>query len=598
MTGRPRPWPLGGRATPLQEAAVAKPRKGKKKKSFIPAPPPQGRSHVVFLEDGGRTGEEEGGAVKTSDKDRSLYVIPKDLDLIGKRDELEAQERKSQRSLLVHMKSTFSSRQKTHRKADNWKEEPEDDAEASRTPASQTDVNKSQRLRFHEYKAHSEFSAMHKENTVIDHVTQFQKDFIKQLEMQVEKERQEIVLAEKQMEENTASFQKTVKEAHEKVGDALDMLKKQLRLSSEKDAAIRRLTTERWTVKRDIEEFRERLQRLKVHREFVKEAAEHRDRESAGAEWLAVASEPVLPAPEDDGKPAPSRHGSQDSGVGNGNKLLSRRHSLQSGCSINKKVSATLSVSEETVTSDFQEIAADSDSDEETEEGVMTSVELRDIVSNLKKQNVFLLGQFQEIDHEKTYKTMRLQVLMERYRKMVQECQDELAYGVRYLKKENNCINELQLRCDIFTDINGHPEKQRRMLVSIKAKVLHLFKSYFDGPVLPHLTSVDILHKIEKKILKMQDKLEALPDEKVEAARAMLLREVQRQQGEERRLQRQREQQLRCRLALERATCDNRAYSIRRLIPRSEPADVKRVYKHKKWKTVEHEEALEFYNLS
>ncbi|XP_071400313.1 cilia- and flagella-associated protein 100-like [Centroberyx affinis] len=570
-----------------------------------PAPPAQPKPSSGLSKPARCTGEEKEAqksetAVKTSDKYRSPYVIPKDLDIIRKQDELEAQERKSQRSLPVHMKSTYSSRQKTHKKEYSWEEESEDDAEASRTPASQTDVNKSQPLRFQEYKTYSEFSAMLREISIINRVTQFQNDFIKELEMKVEKERQAVHLAEKQMEENSAYVQNAVKEADEKIGNALNMLQEQFRLTSEKDLAIRKLTAEKRAINRDIEEFRERLQRLETYREFVKEVAEHQERENLGAEWSTIGSKPVLPAAKDDSKPAPSRHGSQDSRVGNGNELLSRRHSLQAGCSVNKKVIAqpSATVSEETITSEVQDTAADSDSDEEPEEKIMTTTELQDIMSNLKRQNFFLLSQFHEIDEEKTYLTIRLEKLMERYHKAVQESKDDLAYGESYLKEENSYINDLETRCDIFIDINGHPEKQRRMLASLNEKVLHLFTTYFDGPVLPNLTSVDMLYKIEKKIVKLQDKLDALPDEKVEAARAMVLREVKQQQCEERRLRRQREQQLRCRLALERATCDNKPYTIRRLMPRSEPADVKRLHKHQKWKTVEHEAALEFYNLS
>ncbi|KAL2103886.1 hypothetical protein ACEWY4_000754 [Coilia grayii] len=196
--------------------------------------------------------------------------------------------------------------------------------------------------------------------------------------------------------------------------------------------------------------------------------------------------------------------------------------------------------------------------------------QLLDLLTELEKQNLNLIQNSQ--DTEEALEEFRITMINTR-KKMSKET-EQLAQHVeiisRAIDRERERAAELELKARLFSFGEYRADHQDRMLESLGKKVAEVYQGCV-GETEANLTTLQMLTSIEGRLEELLENLELVPREQMLTVERVREKERRIRSREEKVRLQKKQQEERLRKALERAQADIRRPMGRKLMPRSQP---------------------------
>ncbi|XP_077117187.1 coiled-coil domain-containing protein 38 isoform X2 [Ranitomeya variabilis] len=396
-------------------------------------------------------------------------------------------------------------------------------------------------------------------------------DAIRKMKMVLSKEKDKICDAERKFEEDAEIFEDFLKESDRNVAESLKLADKETKAKLEKIKEIQEVTAEIVTLKSDIAKCEETLKECKIYEHFLRrlspsewqdaqnqkrilrEAAKNKDKERKH----------TLPFPiitkRSDRRLLSGAEGMRD------HRYLSRRKSSAT----ESRRSSTRSPSEASI-DERETQTGDSDSEEEPEIFFTDPQQLLQIFAELEEQNAILIKKAQELDETMQEVKERRVISEERMNQRLKSRNEQKKKYSEALAREQEQIAELELKVKMFSLEDMTLEDQDKMLSALKKKIAEVY-AYCIGKDQAAINPVQMLSSIESRHGDLQDLLESLPKELVQAEQKAKQRERRMRIHQEKVKDELLKQQKRMMRAMERATKDDCKTVRRKLMKRSEP---------------------------
>ncbi|KAK6317808.1 hypothetical protein J4Q44_G00110990 [Coregonus suidteri] len=511
----------------------------------------------------------------STDDDRKAnnpFVLPMDRNIFKKREidsVIKQQEKKFFSSLPTQMKSTYLSRLRCRsapmRSAvEDTIPEPEKCRGDKTTWATVVTKGSSQ-----DRENIRDYLSKQREKFMLQYSLTVKQETIKKLEKDTAIALQLISHAEKHLEEDSVAFEKFIKENDQSSVAAVKLAEKETMVKMEKTAEIKKVTVQMMAMKSDISKYQEILKEYRTYKTFLTAVGpmEWREEQKRKREERRATKQREREFKEENQKgPAYARKNSRVT------KKSQMRHQSKGG-----KVSSILHHQERqgSTISEVPETAETSDSDEEPELFYSNPRDMLNLLTDLEEQNLSYIQNYQETEEA-----------MDEIRKTIQQTQERMNSEIRILlqqvdilkntiQREEEKSSELELKSRIFSYGEYRADKQDVMLNVLQKKVKEVHRVCV-GEVDSNISTLHMLANIESRMEDIMDCLETLPPDKIDTVRTQREKEKRLKMREEKLLMKKHHQEERLRKALERATSDSKKRMGRRLMPRSEPSDIKK----------------------
>ncbi|XP_046890005.1 cilia- and flagella-associated protein 100-like isoform X1 [Hypomesus transpacificus] len=239
------------------------------------------------------------------------------------------------------------------------------------------------------------------------------------------------------------------------------------------------------------------------------------------------------------------------------------------------------------------EVIEPSDSDEEPELYFTDPREMLHILTDLEEQNLSFIQNFQETEEARDEICKTVQLMQNKTANETQVLQQQIDILNNTIQREEEKNSDLELKSKIFSYGEYRADKQDHMLKLLHNKMKEVFKMC-GGEVGTQFSTLHMLANIESRMEEVLERLDTLPSENVEAIRTAKEKEKRLMMREEKMEMKKRHHEERLKIAIERATSDSKKQTGRKLMPRSEPSEVK---KNKVYvmSSKEQEDALYFF---
>ncbi|KAM9570537.1 coiled-coil domain-containing protein 38-like isoform 1-T1 [Salvelinus alpinus] len=540
----------------------------------------------------------------STDDDRKAnnpFVLPMDRNIFKKREMdsvIKQQEKKFFSSLPTQMKSTYLSRLRCRsapmRSAvEDTIPEPEKCRREKTTWATVVTKSCSQ-----ERENIRDYLSKQREKFMQQYSLSVKQDTIKKLEKDTVIELQLIRHAEKHLEQDSAAFEKFIKENDQSSVEAVKLAEKETMMKMEKTAEIKKVTVQMMAMKSDISKYQEILKEYQTYKTFLmavgplewreeqkrkredRRATKQRERENTNIFCL-----PSSVKDENKKGPAYARRNSRVT------KYSQIKHQSKSG-----KVSSILHHQERqgSTIPEVPETAETSDSDEEPEFCYSNPRDMLNLLTDLEEQNLSYIQNFQETEEVMDEISKTIQLTQERMNSEARILLQQVDILKNTIQREEEKNSELELKSRIFSYGEYRADKQDVMLNVLHKKVKEVYRVCV-GEVDSNISTLHMLANIESRMQEVMDRLETLPPDNIDTVRTQREKEKRVKMREEKRLMKKHHQEERLRMALERATSDSKKRTGRRLMPRSEPSEIKKKDKTHALTTREQEDALYFF---
>ncbi|XP_073507774.1 coiled-coil domain-containing protein 38 [Phyllobates terribilis] len=398
-------------------------------------------------------------------------------------------------------------------------------------------------------------------------------DAIREMKIVISKEKDKISDAERKFEEDAEIFKEFLKETDKHVAESLKLADRETKAKLEKIKEIQKVTAEIVALKSDIAKCKETLKDYKIYENFLRilspsewqdaqnqkrilrEAAKNKDKERKLTLPL-----PIITKRSDRSLIRLSgAEGMRD------HRYLSRRKSSVT----ESRRSSTRSPSEAS-TDERETQTGDSDCEEEPEIFFTDPQQLLQIFAELEEQNAILIKKAEELDETMQEVKERRVISEERMNQRLKSRNEHKKKCSEALAREQEQIAELELKVKMFSIGNMKLEDQDKMLSTLKKKIAEVYKCCI-GEDQAAINPVQMLSNIENRHGDLQDLLESLPKEIVQAEQKAKQRERRMRIHQEKLKDELLKQEKRMNRAMERATKDTCKNVRRQLMKRSEP---------------------------
>ncbi|XP_024235937.1 coiled-coil domain-containing protein 38 [Oncorhynchus tshawytscha] len=532
-------------------------------------------------------------------KSNNPFVLPMDRNIFKKREiesVIKQQEKKFFSSLPTQMKSTYLSRLRCRsapmRSAvQDTIAEPEKCSREKTTWATVVTKSCSQ-----ERENIRDYLSKQREKFMLQYSLSVKQDTIKKLEKDTVIELQLIRHAEKHLQQDSVAFEKFIKENDQSSVEAVKLAEKETMLKMEKTAEIKKVTVQMMAMKSDISKYQEILKEYQTYKTFLMAVGpmEWREEQKRKREDRRATKQKensnifCLPSSvKDENKKGPA-YARRNSRV---TKNAQIRHQSKSG-----KVSSILHHQERqgSTIPEVPETAETSDSDEEPELCYSNPRDMLNLLTDLEEQNLSYIQNFQETEEVMDEIRKTIQLTQERMNSEARILLQQVDILKNTIQREEEKTSELELKSRIFSYGEYRADKQDVMLNVLHKKVKEVYRVCV-GEVDSNISTLHMLANIESRMQDVMDRLETLPPDNIDTVRTQREKEKRLKMREEKLLMKKHHQEERLRMALERATSDSKKRTGRRLMPRSEPSEIKKKDKTHALTTREQEDALYFF---
>ncbi|XP_041965224.1 cilia- and flagella-associated protein 100-like [Alosa sapidissima] len=530
------------------------------------------------------------------------FVVPTDIDIFKRRVEEsheKQQEKVFQSKLPVHEKTTLLYRRRCHSAPlRELREEPEYETNRSkRDKAKWTTVISNGRCK--EKESIQDYKDEQKEMFMAQYALAVKKETIRKMKRDSEHAMRKMKQAELDLEEDAVAFEEFLKLNDQSSVEAVKLAEKETMAKLEKTAEIKKVTSEMMTVKSDISRHQEVLNEYGIYRKFLTALAppEWRDEQKRKREerrWVK------LSGLRDE---AVHQHLQSAKGDKQPSMALTRQNSkmlktVPTRPSMNTRRPSGLQGKKNSLPEIAEEPKYESDvfeSDEEPEIYFTDLQEMLNILADLEEQNLSYIQNFQET--EEATEEFRCQVLMtqKKMKSQTEILEKQIEIIQAAIEREKEKTQELQLKSKIFSFGEFRADKQDSMLDQLHKKVREVYISCV-GNVDCKISTVQMLARIEHKMLEMLECLELQPQDKLKMLKAAREKETRMRLREEKARLKQQHQEERIRVALERATRAAKKWAGRKLMGRSEPPAIKKNDQNHLMTTKEQEDLLYFFS--
>jgi len=413
----------------------------------------------------------------------------------------------------------------------------------------------------------TEYIARKREMFHVKYAISVKREEMRQLEKLAREEEKKLVIAEKCLEEDAITFDKFLKENDANSVESIRRVEQETRRKLEKVAAVKKLHNTIRGIETEISKSEERLKMFKKYRAFVDTLT-----------------------PEEHRKPKKekniSRKQSAVSTVDSSSQIKSTkrtRMSARTSVMSNRRFSARnskMSVKESvafTPSSDNQEIErktpdiVESSSDEEEAYLYFNNPEdLLTLFHDLEDQNLSMIQNGQDMEEALDEMKAQAKVTEERLNREVNFLVDQIEMLEANVKRENEKVEDLELKCEFFSFGNYDEADQDKLVKQYDDAIKKVYGNIV-GNEDAQIPTIHMVVSIENTLSQLLDEMENLPSETVAQYEKSFEKDRRARAREEKAREQEEAQKERVKRALERAQAAPRNNIGRKPVRRSEP---------------------------
>ncbi|XP_012406021.1 coiled-coil domain-containing protein 38 [Sarcophilus harrisii] len=202
--------------------------------------------------------------------------------------------------------------------------------------------------------------------------------------------------------------------------------------------------------------------------------------------------------------------------------------------------------------------------------------ELLQVFTELEEQNLTLVQYSQDVDETLDDVSKREKVIQDKVNSNIEALLTQKEMLKNNCAREEEKAAELELRSRLFSFGEFNSEIQEKLIESLSKKVNQVYKVCIGDVDIANLNPVQKLVKVESRLVELSDLIDSVPKENIEVIEKAKQRERRQKLREEKLKEKQRSQEEKIRIALERAVSQPKKKMGRRLVFRSQPlSDIK-----------------------
>ncbi|XP_036616607.1 coiled-coil domain-containing protein 38 [Trichosurus vulpecula] len=202
--------------------------------------------------------------------------------------------------------------------------------------------------------------------------------------------------------------------------------------------------------------------------------------------------------------------------------------------------------------------------------------ELLHVLTELEEQNLTLVQYSQDVDETLDDVSKREKVIQDKVNSSIEALLEQKEMLKNNCAREEEKAAELELRSRLFSFGEFNSEIQERLIDSLSRKVNQVYRVCIGEGDMANLNPVQKLVKVESRLVELSDLIDSVPKESIEVIEKAKQRERRQKMREEKIREKQRSQEEKIRIALERAVSKPKRKMGRKLVYRSQPVmDIK-----------------------
>ncbi|XP_047441334.1 cilia- and flagella-associated protein 100-like [Mugil cephalus] len=387
---------------------------------------------------------------------------------------------------------------------------------------------------------------MERQKAVLELSLMTKRSEISRMDKAIAKEERQLKQLEKIIENDNSTFEEFLRENEKKSVETRTLFEREAKSKQEKNAEIRRLTSEITTIKSELARFEEILTDYKRYKELLFKLSP--------TEWQEAQKTKAKKAKVSSGKDTKKDQ--------NGD---SEETDLEGKMSSPDPVQLSTS---ETRGTDSELNQDNSEYEDEPELFFTDPQQLVDLMTELTEQNLSLIQSCTRVQET----LEELQQSMETTRKKIEKEEEQTKQEIDAMKqmidKEKARGAKLELKVQLHVSLNTEDEDV--VFDALSEKVAEVHRSCVDDRM-ANLSTLEKLANIENRLSLVLEGLESMPEEKLEMMNKIKDSEKRSKQREEKLREQKEKQKDRMTRYLERSLADSKKISGRKLMPRCMP---------------------------
>ncbi|XP_030251381.1 cilia- and flagella-associated protein 100 isoform X2 [Sparus aurata] len=393
--------------------------------------------------------------------------------------------------------------------------------------------------------------SMERQKAVLELSLMTKRSEILRMDKCIAKEEEKLKTLEKIIERDNLKFEEFLRENEKKSVEARTLFEREAKSKQNKNAEIKKLTAEIWTVQSELTKFEETLMDSKRYKELLFKLSP--------PEWQEAQKLKALKA---NGLSPKEDSSIEESSIRNG---LDNE--------VSSPVKELPSIRETSATSNTKSTNPNPDSDsseyeDEPELYFTDPQQLLDQVTELTEQNLSLIQASARA--EGTLVEMRQ--LLETARKKIEKDEEQLKLQINDMNervdKEKKRGAKLKQKVQLHVSLNT--EDQDLMLEALGEKVAAVHRCCVDDRM-TNISTLEKLTNIEKRMSVLLQDLESIPEDSLEMMKKIKDSERRSREREKKLREQQEKQKERTKRYTERSLADSRKITGRKLMPRCMP---------------------------
>ncbi|XP_038307714.1 coiled-coil domain-containing protein 38 isoform X3 [Canis lupus familiaris] len=527
---------------------------------------------------------EDKGKDDSVKKDRPYKIFFKDLFLF-KENEMAAKKKEKfiNRSMKVYQKSTFSSRMKSR----SHLGQVAFYSDATGGSFEKFGLDPTLILRLTEgadtKRTLHEFINDQRDRFLLEYALSTKRNTIKKFENHMAVKEQQLIKAEKKLQEDAMAFEEFLRENDQRSVDALKMAAQETINKLQMTTELKKASMEVQAVKSEIAKAEFLLREYMKYGFFLlKLSPKHWQIQQALKRVQMTTSRdsmnvslPVL---------AKLNRRKTESNIEESRKIsFSDDYYMERGSQgkPRKKTTLTLENRKSSLSTHTDSISSedslelfldeDMDYDLEPELYFKEPEELLQVLTELEEQNLTLVQYSQDVDENLEDVNKREKLIQDKINSNIEFLLEHKEMLKASCVREEEKAAELELRSKLFSFGEFKSDAQEKLIDSLSKKINQVYKVCTGDADVGSLNPVQKLVKVESRLVELSDLIESIPKENVEAIERIKQKERRQKLREEKMKEKQKHQEERLKAALERAVAQPKKKLGRQLVYRSKP---------------------------
>ncbi|XP_074082720.1 coiled-coil domain-containing protein 38 isoform X2 [Macrotis lagotis] len=414
-----------------------------------------------------------------------------------------------------------------------------------------------------------------RERFMLEYTLATKRKTMMKLQRSMEKKEQQLLNAEKRLEEDAIAFEEFLRENDQKSVDALKIAAQETISKLQMASEVKKANLEIHLVKSEIMKTELLLKEYIKYGCFLLKISPKNWQMQQSLKKIKFKDPSFLPTLV--AKPSFGKKSKLDKensrkpvGIEHENVRKIRRGSFEIK---RRSPSRTASVSSE---ESFDFNIDDTECDLEPELYFKEPEELLQVLTELEEQNLTLVQYSQEVDETLDDVSKREKIIQDKVNSNIEALLDQKEMLRNNCAREEEKAAELELRSRLFNFGEFNSEIQEKLIESLSKKVNQVYKFCIGEVDVANLNPVQKLVKVESRLVELSDLIESVPKENIELIEKAKQRERRQKMREEKMKEKLRTQEEKVKIALERAVSQPKKKMGRKLVFRSQPViDIK-----------------------